>query len=128
MVDYRSEVCRTCNRNRMHNNFRIFSYSHRIQDQFEELTSNNTYTFSHTTPPTLLSCINKVFYIYIQCFIAHQRTHTVDPGRLREVAAQGPNKIPIGSSVSQIAIRETSRKRPPKPAIKGGRYRRFRCI
>ena len=32
-------------------------------------------------------------------------------------------KIPIGSSVSQIAICETSRKRPPKPDIKGGRLR-----
>ena len=52
----------------------------------------------------------------------------MEPGRLREVAAQGPNKIPIGSSVSQIAIRETSRKRPPKPDIKGGRYRKFHCI
>ena len=30
-------------------------------------------------------------------------------------------KIPIGSSVSQIAISENSRKRPPKPDIKGGR-------
>ena len=32
-------------------------------------------------------------------------------------------KIPIGSSVSQIAISETSRKPPPKPDIKGGRLR-----
>ena len=30
-------------------------------------------------------------------------------------------KIPIGSSVSQIAISEASHKRPPKPHIKGGR-------
>ena len=34
-------------------------------------------------------------------------------------------KIPIGSSVSQIAISGASRKRPPKPNIKGGRFRRF---
>ena len=32
-------------------------------------------------------------------------------------------KILIGSSVGQIAISETSRKRPPKPDIKGGRLR-----
>ena len=32
-------------------------------------------------------------------------------------------KIPIGLSVSQIAISETSRERPPKSEIKGGRLR-----
>ena len=37
-------------------------------------------------------------------------------------------KLPIGSSISQIAISETSCKRPPKPASRVVAYGRFHCI
>ena len=85
---------------------------------------SNLYVDKREGSASLLSQRREVNLLYTvaknSMFMLERQCYAFNPYEQPPLLSNHLTKIPIVSSVSQIAISETSRKRPPMPDIKGG--------